>query len=182
MTDEDVINRLHAVTGVGTVHYRGKPSQGRRPVWGWAVRRRSNVVALDELLAPLLLGRRRETVAARLVAASRGTPVAVSLEPDSPGSWAWVAGLIEGEGWMAPGPSSARRSPVVAAESTDQDVLERLAALTGVGTIVPVKNRKPGVWKPSARWSVSDRSDVRHVVCDRAPSRRAPDGPSTLRP
>src|SRR5580700_6936115 len=66
MTDEDIINRVHILTGVGSVHYRGKRSDRCRPQWEWSVIRRDNVVALDRMLAPLLLSRRRETVRTKL--------------------------------------------------------------------------------------------------------------------
>jgi hypothetical protein len=164
MTDEDVIDRLHSLTGVGAVHSRGKPAEHCRPVWEWSVIRRGNVLALHQLIAPLLLSRRRATVCSRLAAASLDMPTVAPPNPATPESWAWVAGLIEGEGWIGPAPASVRRAPVIGVESTDDDVIERLAVLTGVGTVIPIKSRNPGVWKTASRWTVRRRSDVRDVL------------------
>lgn len=126
--------------------------------------RRGNVLALHQLIAPLLLSRRRATVCSRLAAASLDMPTVAPPNPATPESWAWVAGLIEGEGWIGPAPASVRRAPVIGVESTDDDVIERLAVLTGVGTVIPIKSRNPGVWKTASRWTVRRRSDVRDVL------------------
>jgi hypothetical protein len=121
------------------------------------------VIALNQVLAPLLLARRRAVVQANLAGVSHSMPAVMSPEPDTRESWAWVAGLIEGAGWILPAPTGRRRSPIVAAESTDRDVLERLVRLAGAGSIMQI-NRHPGTWKPSGRWSVSNRSDVQRIV------------------
>jgi hypothetical protein len=165
MCDQDIIHRMHVITGIGRVHYRGQRSERCRPQWEWSVTRRGNVLDLDELLAPLLLSRRRETVRAKLAAGPRDLPPSDPPEPGTPEAWAWVAGLIEGEGWIGPSPasSSVRPRPVVGVESTDEDVIERLAAFAGTGMITQL-DRKPGRWKPTSRWSTRRRSDVRRVL------------------
>jgi hypothetical protein len=43
----------------------------------------------------------------------------------------WLAGLLEGEGSFLTGPPSRPNMPVIAIQMTDQDVIERVAALFG---------------------------------------------------
>lgn len=98
-----------------------------------------------------------------LRAGGRDLPRCAELKPGHRDSWAWVAGLIEGEGWISPGPATVRQSPVVAVESTDHDVIQRLAALTGVGRVTSLTPRS-ATWKPNWRWAVNNRLDTRHVL------------------
>jgi hypothetical protein len=51
----------------------------------------------------------------------------------------WLAGLLEGEGSFLVGPPSAPRSPVLALQMTDEDVVARVAEMFG---------RKLGRWQP----------------------------------
>jgi hypothetical protein len=163
MTDQDVIQRLQIVTGLGLVHNRGRRSAQYKIAWEWAVTRRENVCTLAKELAPLLLRRRRESLQFIFDAAGRMLPPAEELPTRSPESWAWAAGLIEGEGWIGPGPRAVRKSSIVAVESTDHDVIERLAAATGFGHVTSVDQRASD-WKPGWRWSVHSQADVYAVL------------------
>lgn len=51
----------------------------------------------------------------------------------------WAAGLLEGEGYFG---ASKQTSPVVSCAMTDFDVIARLAAIFGVGSVTA--NPKPG--------------------------------------
>lgn len=72
----------------------------------------------------------------------------------------WVAGIIEGEGTFV---SSARRHgrlyPKIAVQMTDQDVISRLHAVTGIGTVTTLTVRGL-MTKPSYTWRVSRLVDV----------------------
>jgi hypothetical protein len=161
MTDVDVIERLHELTGVGLVYDRGRRDGTHKPVWEWDVTRRASVKELVRALAPLLSARRRETVERILSANGEALPAAVP--PSGPARWSWIAGIIEAEGWIMPGPETVRRSPMLGVESTDRDVIDLLADLTGVGYLLGL-DRRPGAWKPSWRWSVTRGDDVRGVL------------------
>jgi hypothetical protein len=162
MTDQDVIQRLQLVTGLGLVHNRGRRSAHHKIAWEWAVTRRENVRSLAEELSPFLLRRRRESLQFIFDTAGRVMPSAEELPTKSLESWAWAAGLIEGEGWIGPSPKAGRKSSIVAVESTDQDVIERLVAATSYGHITSLGQRT-SCSKPNWRWSVYSHADV-HVV------------------
>lgn len=163
MTDQDIIQRLHAVTALGLVHNRGTRSVHHKEAWEWAVTRRESVRDLVERLAPLLLERRRRQVGFIFQAAGCAIPAPGSLQPGSPAAWAWVAGLIEGEGHIAPGPSTRDQRPRITVEMTDFDTIERLLALTSVGTVIEIPPRRERE-QALRRWAVSRREDVRVVI------------------
>ena len=74
---------------------------------------------------------------------------------------AWVAGYLEGEGSFFAILTRARPKARVSAVSTDHDVLVRLAAFVGTGSVLTVTRRReiPGR-KPSWYWSINTRADV----------------------
>ena len=81
---------------------------------------------------------------------------------------AWVAAIIEGEGTFRPAPGAARQSPVLGVESTDLDVIERLAQLTEVGHVNALSN-VPDRFKPRWRWTVRSRAATRQVLTEILP-------------
>jgi hypothetical protein len=163
MTDEDVIGSLRAVSGIGQVNELSRRAPHHRTPYAWSVAREPNVLALTQAIAPLLGQRRRIGASAVLALHGQEVPAERSLKPGSPEGWAWVAGLIEGEGWMGPGPGTVKRTPILAAESTDRDVIERIAALTDAARIADIRPRTPAC-KPSWRWSVCSRTDTRRIL------------------
>lgn len=72
---------------------------------------------------------------------------------------AWVAGIIEGEGSI-----SVRSNGLIEVHvnMTDLDVIQRLAAITGVGRVTgPAKPpRYKAHWKPIAYWQVARQDDT----------------------
>jgi hypothetical protein len=84
--------------------------------------------------------------------------------------WAWVAGLIEGEGCLSvlvqkTGKQKGRFKVCVIVKSTDLDVLQRLYVWTGCGQ--PPKRVEwidPKATKRDFRWRVSGQSDVRWLL------------------
>lgn len=72
---------------------------------------------------------------------------------------AWAAGLFEGEGWWGP---RARTSAEAIVGMTDRDVVERFAAVVGVGRI-SIEERAEGR-KTLYRWSVCNAADVRMLI------------------
>jgi hypothetical protein len=163
MTDRDIIERLVALSGVGLMRRIPPRQPHHKPVWAWDVVRYEAAILVAEATAPLLLERRRLRVATILERCDRSLPPVVCPQRDTPQGWAWVAGLIEGEGWIGPSPQAKRRSAVIGASSTDRDVLDRLHDLTGVGSIYTLKLQKP-THKQGWQWSVSNRRDVHDVL------------------
>lgn len=163
MTDRDVIQRLQDVTGLGLIHNRGRRLAHHKDAWDWLVTRRANVCALSEEIAPILLSRRRTSLEPAFLAMGRPMPDPVAMQPGPPESWAWIAGLIEGEGWISPGPNTVSRSPVVGVESTDIDVINRIAHLADAGRVIAIPNVPSGC-KPRWRWAAHSRSDVWRVL------------------
>lgn len=68
---------------------------------------------------------------------------------------AWLAGLFEGEGYIG-----LRRSyqPVLQLDMTDQDVIDRVLVVAGVGYLRPPKMLPSG--KTCYRWSVTSSKDA----------------------
>lgn len=77
MTDEDMVNRFHAVVGCGTVRERQHTNLDWKRQWEWRVTRRADCVAILERMMPLLSARRaakaRELIGAPTFAA--GAPL-----------------------------------------------------------------------------------------------------------
>lgn len=86
---------------------------------------------------------------------------------------AWVAGLLEGEGSFMKGAPSRPNKPVVSMESTDRDVVERVAALCGV-RVSTIKQRNPEKWKPTYRMRLHGGRAVRlmELIRDQMSERR----------
>lgn len=64
---------------------------------------------------------------------------------------AWAAGLFEGEGWITIRNRNGRRYPIIALQSTDEDVVRRFHEAVGVGNVVWTKPARKG-WKQSWKW------------------------------
>lgn len=60
-TDNDVIGYIHRMTGIGRVHYTAE-KEHTKACWTWQVGARADVVALAEMLIPLMHKRRRERI------------------------------------------------------------------------------------------------------------------------
>ena len=74
MKDEDIIRRLRAISGVGTVegpYVRGNPKWS--PMWRWAVRKRVDVLWVVKGLEPFLGTRRWGQVTSALLAGGVST-------------------------------------------------------------------------------------------------------------
>lgn len=64
MTDEDVVRRLHTLTGVGNVNGPSVPRKaGHKPMWHWSVGAQADVIPLLRALKPLMGKRRSEKIA-----------------------------------------------------------------------------------------------------------------------
>lgn len=76
--------------------------------------------------------------------------------------WPYVAGLIEGEGWIGTSRNSStsiRRLGRVDVSMTDMDVVMRLPELTGLGVATKVGRPTKG-GKDVYRWVVRNRDEV----------------------
>lgn len=91
------------------------------------------------------------------------------LENDEELEWAWLAGIVEGEGsigcyWLDKTRPTRGKTTVLAVEMRDLDVLERLQRITGKGTI-RVKPAR-GNAAETAVWRVQRKEDV-VAICER---------------
>ena len=59
---------------------------------------------------------------------------------------------------------------LVGVDSTDKDVVERLAYLTGAGTLTTLQSRQAHWWKIQYRWAVARRAQVELVLSRILPS------------
>lgn len=91
------------------------------------------------------------------------------LDTDEELEWAWLAGIVEGEGCV--GVYALRKSgkpaghnTIIAVEMKDLDILERIQRITGKGTI----RKKParGNSAETHVWKVYRREDVA-FICER---------------
>jgi hypothetical protein len=163
MTDADIIERLKTVSGTGTVIQLPQRAEQHKRAYAWTIEREAVVPDLLLATAPWLGTRRRMRVDEILRLRGLGTPAATPLSPGSDEAWNWVSGLIEGEGAFQPGPATKRRGVQVVADSTDKDVIERLAILTGVGTVLNLGSQQAHL-KIRYRWSVTRKADVESVL------------------
>lgn len=72
---------------------------------------------------------------------------------------AWVAGLLEGEGCFH---LKKKYGSYINCSMTDEDVIRRLHALVGCGTVTPVQPRKEG-YKRVWTWRTGAREDVERL-------------------
>lgn len=79
---------------------------------------------------------------------------------------AWVAGIIEGEGWI--GLRGSQRQCHINVSMTDEDIIRRLHETTGEGHVgfTPMRGN---MTKPQWLWRVSDKRGVARVLCAIAP-------------
>ena len=79
---------------------------------------------------------------------------------------AWLTGVFDGEGCIA---FAGKNGVQLSLQMTDEDVVRRLASVTGVGTVVgPLKQEQPH-HKLQWRWSVCNKRDVSRLLCVMAP-------------
>lgn len=74
----------------------------------------------------------------------KGEPLIVAL-PEDPRSVAWLAGLLEGEGTF----SSQSGYPRISVQMTDQDVVERAAAILGIRNVHLHEEKRNPEWLPT---------------------------------
>lgn len=80
---------------------------------------------------------------------------------------AWFAGLFEGEGCLGYYPD--KRNPRTGSvrlyiESTDKDIIDRIQSLFGGKVWDSNYPSKPKNYKPSWRWGLSSKNEVRHII------------------
>lgn len=86
----------------------------------------------------------------------------------TPTEIAWAVGLFEGEGCISEvhrnrDPECRYRTVTLKLGSTDKDVVERFAAIVGVGGIQPKVRRLPS-YKDQWIWQCTKRDDVRSLI------------------
>jgi hypothetical protein len=60
----------------------------------------------------------------------------------------WLAGLLEGEGSFQKGPPSEPNRPRISLMMTDEEIVRRAAAITGLGYLHCRKDKRNKKWKP----------------------------------
>jgi hypothetical protein len=180
MTDVDVIEHVKEVSGIGTVYQLPQRAEHHKTAYSWTVAREASIPGLLQAVAPLLGERRRERAGAILALQGHPLPAVRTLRPESEEAWNWVSGIIEGEGYFQPKPHTKRRGLLVGVDSTDKDVVERLAYLTGAGTLTTLQSRQAHWWKTQHRWAVARKAHVESVLSRILPS-PAPGAPGRQR-
>jgi hypothetical protein len=74
----------------------------------------------------------------------------------------WATGLFEGEGSI----THDNGRPQISLEMTDKDVVEAFAEVVGVGKVNGPYRRsnKPDYYKPTYKWKIKAKADVRKVL------------------
>jgi hypothetical protein len=119
MTDLDIVERAAVLTGgnvlpVGVACYA---SHGHKPQWRIRVPAKS-IPTLTLAVSPWLSDRRRD----------KCVELGLEIAPRQPDTWAWFAGLVEGEGCFC---LAGRVTQTLGIEMTDHDVIKRAAGLAG---------------------------------------------------
>lgn len=76
---------------------------------------------------------------------------------------AWVAGILEGEGWFGLNRMKGRTYPHIAAHMTDEDVIRRLHSVLEIGTVTGPHPSQNGM-KPTWRWRVQSKKDAARLL------------------
>lgn len=84
--------------------------------------------------------------------------------PVVPLSWRWLAGVYEGEGSITRNGRVNGVGLQLTVSMKDEDVVRRLLAVSGVGTVEGPYVRDNPKWAPMWRWAVRRKSDVLHVL------------------
>lgn len=160
MTDKDVIDRLAMVSGVGTVHSIKARQTHHKQAWAWQVVRPPSIASLITAVAPFLLERRHCAASKVLVLQDMAIPDRCALGVDE--SWAWTAGLMEGEAYFRPSPNARVRHVGITVSSIDRDVVMRLRDITALGSIHEQASRRG--WRPIWVWDLNGRDRVGMVI------------------
>lgn len=153
MTDQDVIDRLQEVLKVGRITSYIPRNPNHKPSWIFVIQRKEHLCDLLVRIAPLMSVRRRAAISRILqhIGVPTDLPPAQTLQslPDA-ASAAWLAGLIEGEGYIGPRQLSVR--------SVDEDTLRRALSITGAGAIRAEGRQRPHHHDVS-KWFVTQPED-----------------------
>lgn len=90
----------------------------------------------------------------------------LAVEKSAPSSIAWAAGILEGEGCFSYHKKANRPNTYLCSihcEMTDEDVLESLHNIFGVGKFYKI-NQRIGNRKQSWRWVVYRQEDVFNIL------------------
>jgi hypothetical protein len=164
MSDEDVIRRCLSVSNLGRVHgpyVRDNPKWS--PQWIWAVTRRDEGIELMTLLYPLM-GDRRQSQIRECLKIYQTVPSHETYYPQEYDSFAWLAGLIEGEGHMRSDIKASQydfiTKIIMKVVMVDEDIIQRCLAISGVGRVWGPISPKDPKNKPTWAWQVASREDV----------------------
>lgn len=150
MTDEDTVQTLHGVTGVGHLLELNRREDHWKTPHAWTVSSGGEFDQVARVVAPYLMSRRRERLNELYPNVERVK--SRSWKPWSDGAVGWLSGVIDGEGTL-----DGRGRLVVC--MTDLDVLQQCLRLTRFGRLgQPPSLSNPGHGrKPQFLWSVSSR-------------------------
>lgn len=75
------------------------------------------------------------------------------------GSLAWLAGIIEGEGYLA-----SSGDPRIRVRMTDVDIVYKCKKVAGCGVVNGPYERDNPKWKPTWEWSVNTQCDIKELL------------------
>jgi LAGLIDADG-like domain len=159
MTDEDVIERLYQVLTIGNRGTYIPRNPHHKQSWMLTVARREYIFWLIEQIGPFMGDRRRAAIYLLInnftAPGKMPAMIDIPLLPD-PLSTAWLAGLIEGEGSIAPHEMSIT--------SIDHDILQRVRDITRCGQIYPVRKQQPH-HRNAFVWKLTSHEHIDYVLC-----------------
>lgn len=81
-----------------------------------------------------------------------------------PEAWKWLAGIYEGEGSITRNGKRTGHGMQLTVTMKDEDVVRRLLAVSGVGSVEGPYARDNPAWSVMWRWAVRKRHDILYVL------------------
>jgi len=104
----------------------------------------------------------------------------VNVMTTDPLSVAWVAGIVDGEGWVGMNGGFGRsranggHSPAIRVTNTEMEIVQGIMSVVGLGRIYyRSRDKKHPEWKSAYEWRVTGASALQ-VMCDILPMMRSP--------
>lgn len=155
MTDRDVIEYLHELTGVGSLYSPKQRNARHKASWIWCVSRGEVTLQIVRVIFPWLSDRRKTQIRKLKVVQANSCSTQLDaagtqFAPTRAEEIAWLAGHLEGEGCFG--------ARTLQSAATDRDTITRVATL--FGTPVGVRVPKNPTHQPCYTVSLSKASSV----------------------
>ena len=168
-TDKDIVDRFGDVMD-GSITAR-KVDGRYKPSYAWSMNHWTGQQAVLEAMTPYF-GRRRQAAAQAFLSTPpkfvrrHDAPVLPESNADDPvNRLAWAAGVIEGEGCVANyrRGSGTGRSRWLTVTMTDEDVIDRLHMMFGVGVRYTRASQNPA-WATQYEWRVNQWTELCSIL------------------